>query len=261
MRRLNKYNQIILSLVGTGLLIVLLIMAYQFLEDAFYRSPYIPEEKGLVSQQQLDSLKKLNLRSQVISMEKIQLFDSATQTYLLPISHINLDNPESRSSAILGIMDTEIYEDEYYPNAGHYNNLVLYNFSNNKTDVLLNTRVNIDNYAMFKSKNRKLIVFTGWDNDTNGDGNLNRDDFKKAFIYDDNLSSVRQVKNDQFVILSYEYLWRSETVLFKVVEAKSDIKEKYDRPVYYMYYSFEDNTLKPLINKTVLKQLQEIIDN
>ncbi len=260
MDKIKKYNQILFAILGTTLAIILLYAGIVFLIDEFRVRTY--DDNTLIVKEELDSLKELNTRNQIISIEGIHSFDTATKTYLIPVYHKKLTDPTSRDDNILGLLDIKgSAGDFYYYGYGHYNNIILYNFSSSEIRVLLDKRVNIDRYNVFKSKKKSLIVFTGWDEDTNNDRKLNEDDFKQLYVYDHSTLEVKQVQNSKYRIIEYEYLSNVDKLVLKVTEIKENEGDKDERPEFLVLYSFKDNNLKPLVDLSILNQLQDIIDN
>ena len=259
MSRIKKYNQVLFSIIGTIVLALLLVAGVKTLIDLFDVRTY--DNNALVVREELDSLKELNIRNQIISIEGIHLFDTASKTYLIPVYHKQLADPSSRDDKVFGLMDMNLSSGYEYYGYGNYNNLILHNFSNSETRVLLDKRMNIDRYNIFKSKRRTLIVFTGWDLDTNNDGKLGEQDFKQVYIYDHSTSEVNQIKNSDYRVLEYEYLKSVDELIFKVTEIKNDSVEQEDQAEFLVSYSFEENNLMPLVDLPTLNKLQEIIDN
>ena len=259
MNKVNQYNQVIFALVGTITLVIFLVAGVVFLVEEFSTRDY--DENTLIVEDELDSLKKLNIRNQVISLEGIHLFDTATRTYLIPVYHKKLTNGSSRDDKIFGLLDSNISSDHYYYGYGNYNNIILYNFNSNESKVLLGRRVNIDSYSVFKSKKKSLIVITGWDEDTNGDGKLNEKDFKRLYVYDHSTLILKQVENTSFRILDYDYLKEVDKLIFKVTDVRHDVSMDEEPPEFLVSYSPGTNDLIPLIDMSVLDGLQDIIDN
>lgn len=259
MERIRKYNQILFSVVGTATLILLLVVGYKLLSELYDEPNY--DDDTLIVRDELDSLKELNIRNQIISIEGIHVFDTASNTYVIPVYHKQLEEPTSRNNKVYSMLSVDFSPANGYYGYGNYNNLILYDFSASKTRLLLEKRMNIDRYNIYESRNRKLIVFTGWDMDTNKDGKLGEDDFKQAFVYDHNSALVKQVVNSDYRILDYEYLSHVDQLIFKVSEIKNDSVKNEERPEFLVSYSFEDNVLKPLVDMGTLNDLQEIIDN
>ena len=226
--------------------------------DLFDRPTYT--DNSLIPQEELDSLKKDNLRNQVISLEGLQLLDSISGTYVIPVSHKNLDESISRDQAILGIMKSELADYSYY-GGGSYNNLILFNFSDSSSRILLDERVSINQYTVLKSKNKKLIVLSGWNKDTNNDGKLNSGDFRQYYLYNHKTSDLVKIKNDKYIIHRHEYLRDLEQLIFYVTDKESEIEDIEKRPDYIVSYSFENNSLTPLIDLATLNKVQQIIDN
>ncbi|GEM_PF-6828786 len=259
MSGINRYNQILISVIGTIILIAVLVTGVNLLIDFLKSDTYV--ENTLIVREELDSLKELNVRNQIVSLDGIYLFDSASNTYLIPVRHKQLSDPSSRDDQVFELLDAQSISGYQYYAYGNYNNLVLYEFSSSNTRVLLDSRMNIDRYDLFSSKSRKLVVFTGWDEDTNSDGKLSEEDFKIAYVYNHGSGEIKQLNNSSYKILSFEYLENIEQLVFRVTNAQTTSTKREELPEFLVFYSFEDNMLIPIVDQNTLNRLQEIIDN
>ncbi|MFY0601706.1 MAG: hypothetical protein JXR03_18680 [Cyclobacteriaceae bacterium] len=259
MNKLKKYNQIVFALMGTIMLGFLIVLGVKLLVDEFRVIDY--PDNSLIAETELDSLKQLNLRNQVISLENIRPFDSATGTYLIPVYHKKLTNASPRYDKEFALLDVRSSAGEYYYGYGDYNNILLYNFASGDCQILLDERVSIDNYQIIESNKRLLIVFTGWDKDTNQDGKLNKEDFKQVFVYDHSNQKVNKIENTRYRIDTHQYLKDIDKLTFKATDARNDSIPLDELSEFLLLYSFENNDLTLLIDANTLSHLQNIIDN
>lgn len=260
MNNLQKYNRIVFAIVATLILIWLIIFGIIFLVDEFRTYDY--DDNTLIVEKELDSLKRLNLRNQIVSLEGIRAFDSASNTYLIPVNHKRLKDSQSREGNIIDLLDTKSSKaGSYYHGYGNYNNFVLYNFNTLESSVLLDRRVNINEYDIYISKKKSLLVMTGWEEDTNEDGKLREGDLEQLFIYDHSIKEIKQVQNNQFEIINFTYLPEVDKVVLKVTSYESDVKNPDERPEILVTYSSKTNSLEPLVSIEEIERLQNIIDN
>ena len=80
MNKLTRYNQILISILGTTAIVILLFAAGAWLVNVLTPRPNY-DDKTLIVQDELDSLKTINLRNQIIALEDIHLFDTASNSF------------------------------------------------------------------------------------------------------------------------------------------------------------------------------------
>jgi len=259
MNKLNKYNQIVFSALGSILLIVVIFSTITFITDEFFNRRISYPDDSLLVEEELDSLNQLELRSQIISLEGIKTFDTATNTYLIPVFQKNLTEAASNKKEVFALLDTRLSGEPYsYYEFGNYNNILLYNFDKDDSFILLKDRMNIN---QFETYNSTYIVITGWKVDTNKDGKLNDLDFKSVYIYNHLKSSIKEVKNDYYYILNSYFLKRVDQLVFKATDLRDSTAIWEERPEFLIRYNPSTNIFDPLVDPAIMNQLQEIIDN
>ena len=84
--KIKNYNQVILAIAGTvGLIFVIWLTAYA-IWDMTYSWRNSGDDVGILSSEQAEILQKENLRKQIISFNRLEMVDSVTQTYIIPVS-------------------------------------------------------------------------------------------------------------------------------------------------------------------------------
>lgn len=258
MKRLKIFNQILFSIAGITFLFILIlagIRLYHEFEENDYKASYQP----LIVKDELDSLSELNLRNQVISHSDIYLFDSASKTYLIPIQHRLLKEAMRKDRKVFQELISSSGDFNPY-GWGDYNNMVLYSFHDHSVEILLKERLNIDEYQTYDTKNGKILILRGWDEDTNKDGQLGSDDLQKVYLYQHNKNQIRLIENDRFRIIESKYLTVADQLLFLVSDIQSDSITQYGRPSFFVTYSYDENRLIPLLENETQNTLQSIID-
>jgi len=259
MNKLTRYNQVLFALLGSLLLIILIFFSIYIIKDEFFNSYSRYSDDTLIVEEKLDSLSLLGLRSQIVSLEGIKLFDSSTNTYLIPVSQKNLVNAESSDKGVLGLADTFIaYGAPYlHYEFGNYNNLILFNFETNRPRILLDERINIDG---FQTHQGRYIIITGWKHDTNQDGRLNELDFRSVHIYDHRQASIKELSNEHYQIFGSFYLDRVDKLIFSATDLRDTTSVPEDRAEFLVKYDPSKNNVVPLIEPGILNRLQGIID-
>ena len=153
--KLTQYNQKLLAIIGTtiaiglGLMIVITgsVFVYELIRDMSKPdndnalTVYIEQDSDETAQQ---------LRKQEISFSKPRLIDTLKSIYLIPVSQVNLENPEE-------VQNEEPNRSDYfgkrkYPKynySGSYNNIVLLHHKTDTKSKVFDTKVNINSFENY----------------------------------------------------------------------------------------------------------------
>ena len=124
---MNKYNQIMLSILGTLLVLALLIgiggLIYEWNADRQWKQR---QEVGIASDESVAELVKDSLRRQIISFQSFELIDTTRQLYLIPVGTTNLPEAEDIDDGVLGLTNNFSVSIRNYYTGENFNNLLLY---------------------------------------------------------------------------------------------------------------------------------------
>jgi len=186
--KIRDYNQFLLALAGTVLVLFIVIGGAFILYEEISYSFQDDYNTGILSNEETSRLQKDSLRKQIISFNEINIIDSAKQLYLLPVTQADLLDYE-HSSELLGLVNT--YNRGKFRNVyGFDNNLVICDLLNEKSKIIFDTRVSISNYLVHKSNQKKYLIIKASRIDTNHDKYLNSNDLQELFIYDIELQEL-----------------------------------------------------------------------
>lgn len=198
--KLRNYNQVLLAIGGTLILLFMLIFGSWGMYEEFgylFRDERRQLHNGIIAAEETEELLKDSLRKQIISFKTITLLDSANKTYVLPVRQADLFEGESVKE-ILGLINTtsRSYYDakNFSPHA--FNNLVVYNSVENSSEIIFSERISITSYEVLKRNSEIYILVIGTNKDSNKDGYLNDNDLQELFIY--------ELKKDQLTKINFE---------------------------------------------------------
>ena len=257
MEKLKKFNHVLFSILGPLLIIVIFMALYLIGKELFGGNDYVSDR--LIAKEELESLTKQNLRKQIVSLETMVEFDTAEKLYLIPVSQKTLKEPTSRTEIQFAYV-----ENDYYPSNhafGDWNNFILIDYKTNTYKTLLDHRVNISMYQIFKRKTGRYIVFSGWQEDTNNDGELGGKDFREVYIYNSSTDKLTHIENDKYFILYFIYYPDIDRLVFiSIQEPEIQDLDINAQPKTLLEYSFEKNHLAPIVDTETMNKLQSIID-
>lgn len=145
----------------------------------------------VTSTKRATTLASQNLREQIISFDTMQSLDSSFplggDLYAIGVGQVTLNEPEQIAKLGRGRGDSEIdttYGEGRPPTIyGAFNNVLLFDKRTGELARVFKERVAIQIIQPVLKTKPAVIVFLGTNADTNGDGLLDGDDQRSAFIY------------------------------------------------------------------------------
>ena len=263
MDKIKNYNQIILAAAGTIGVILLLFLAGIFIWDTVSRWSYDDDDEiGILATEQTDILQEENLRKQIISFNRIQVLDSASQIFVIPVTQANLAKAEY-DGQLLGLMNSKFSVNyERYSN-NIYNNLVLYDGLNNRSEILFKDRISIEDFIIHESGNKKLIVISACNEDSNKDGLLNESDLQRLFIYDIDLKVLHTIDlaENYTTLIAYQPKKSNELVVHTGIDRNNN--GKFDRktePMIFYKVNLQTMSLEEFVSKDQISTLQGLLE-
>lgn len=263
-QKLNKYNQVLLAIAGTIGIILLFIMAVFAIHeiyDDFFRS-YDYSDDGILAIEETDQLRKDSLRKQIISFNKIQVIDSLSQTYVLPVTQANLAEAES-TDKVLGLISSKSssYEKRYQPNI--YNNLMLFNSSTDSSKIIFENRISIEDYIVHESGEQKYIVIAGCSIDSNKDKLLNSKDLQELFIYDLQNESLHKIaaQENYTTLNTYQPNQSNDLIVHFGIDRNDNGRfENQKEPMIFYKVNLETMSLTEFVYQSQIHQLQKLLE-
>ena len=191
---------------------------------------------GILAIEETNQLLQDSLRKQIISFNNIQIVDSISQTYLIPVTQANLVDAESTND-MLGLLNTTSIGKSYKKYHGNiYNNLIVYNSENGESKSIFDSRISIENFFIHESEDNKYIVIPACSIDTNKDKFLNDNDLQELFIYNlqnDTLSKIKAKENYTTLRAYQPYKSNDLIVHFGIDRNNNGVFERSKEPMIY----------------------------
>lgn len=193
--KIRNYNQFLLAMAGTAMLLFIVIGGIFIVYEEIIPSFQDDYNIGILSTEETNQLNKDSLRKQIISFNEMNTIDSTQQLYLIPVSQADLLEYE-RSNNLLGLVN--IYDEREFRNTnGIHNNLVICDLINEESKIIFETRVSISNYFIHKLKGKKYLIIRASGTDTNKDKYLNYDDLQELYVYDIQLAKLSKIESKE----------------------------------------------------------------
>lgn len=266
--KIETYNQKILAILGT-LAIVLVIVSILgiggiAISELIWSNSYDDTETGILSDEKIEELQKENKREQVISYETPKLVDTLNSVYMIPVSHINLNEVENINGLLSirkGSYESEDirYSRQFY---GSYNNLIIYNQKNEITKKLFDKRVNFNSINTEYFADDILLLFTAAEKDTYKDGVINLSDYKSLYIYSLNEKKLNKIENEGMDVVSFKFLNESKNLIISYgIDKNQDGKyEVLNEPIIIKKYNYQTEKLTNVIGEKTNSELQKMLE-
>ena len=269
MEKLKKYNQLLLAIAGTGILLFFLFMAIVFIFDELkYRwSDDDPFEQGIIATEETDQLLQDSLRKQIISFKEMNLIDSANRIYLLPVRQATISEGESTDD-LLGLVNLHSGSGNKFRKYNRrrdvtFNNMVIFNAEKNISDIVFNERVSISEYIIIEKENETFLLLTGTDKDSNKDKYINDEDLQELFIYELATKKLTKIKaNENHSTLVVHEQQKTKDVIGKFDLDRNENGE-FDlgvEPMVFYLIDLENKKLINTVNEDQVNTLQKLLE-
>ncbi len=265
---LNKYNQKVISILGTMTIvvfsIVIIIAGYNLISELFPNNNY-SVETGMTLEEEV-SESGIKQRDQEISVDLPVRIDSARQIFVIPISQVNLEESED-IGGILGIMETSRTlnvggYDKYGGFRDSYNNLVVHDYLKNSLQVVFQSKVLIQNFTFEQFDNKPFIIIKGVEVDSNKDKKLNFDDLQSLYIYDVLSSKLHSFSIENAGVTSFKRLYESNDIVvsYTLDKNRNGLINNSKEPSRVKIISLKDFSIKSIVDPATLNRIQSLVD-
>ena len=263
--KIEKYNQKILAIIGTLIIVAVAVIIIIGLSVIIYDS--IDSAPGLDTRLRteipIDEDTTVIIRDQNITFEQPIQVDTSRAIFIIPVDQINLDNPERISRSEKGLLNFSSKGYFYESHYGLYNNFVLINKEKNITEKIFGKKMAISEWTYVKINETSVLLFLAADFDSNNDKVLDSYDFKKLFAYYLEDGKLEKYEFENQTVLRLEPLDKTEMVsIMTGVDKNSDKEFDYSsEPTNIYYLNINNRKSGELVPEIIKQQLQEIIDN
>ena len=263
--KVKNYNQRLLAVFGTvaSLLVIgmLLLTFLEILVDSFPRRSQ-DNPSGILSEEQVDILRKDSLVKESISYEFPMLVDTLNSIYLIPVSPQTLQDATEYSGKRLNLTSRfsskENYKNRYY---GTQVNLLVYDAKNGATDKLFSNRVVINSFTWKRLKNDYFLIMDVAEKDTNKSGEINVRDLKVLYIYSFKNKDIKRVEERNATIMDYDFVPDSYDLIlrFGMDKDNNGSFDYYNEPSIIKTYNIESGELNSIVSSELDVELLRII--
>lgn len=267
---LQKYNQRVLAVLGTlsvvALTLILFVSGIFFVVDLVGDiSRNNAQDNALVMESSDDSEKKL--RKQEITFNNPKLIDTVNTTYLIPVTQVNLKNPEEYHEAEMesfkfGISKGSGRRRTSYRYTGTHNNLIIYNQNENTKTLVFNQKINISSYQYFPIEDNLYLFIKASKTDTNKNNKLDASDLESFYTYNVFSNDLQEIAFINMGLVDYYLTNESDEIILRFAIDKNNDGEidEYREPVILKILQLGNNNVQDLIDEAMVNQIQSLID-
>ncbi|MDR1542972.1 MAG: hypothetical protein LBS50_00895 [Prevotellaceae bacterium] len=271
--KIKNFNQIILAIASIiGIIFLIFALVVLISESGIFNRPYYHNSNSLISEEKTEKFNQENLRKQIVSYQSPLLIDTLNAVYIIPVSVTTLKKAER----------TEIYEvaaasenenldlfsshskgyshkQNFY---GQYANLIVFQSVIDKTNLLFNERIMLNELQAYYFKDDILLVFYLNEKDTNKDGLVNSEDDNNLCIYSFKTEKMRKITDNANSIKNYQFIENSKNLLveFALNQYKEVKFDSYSKPTKIMKYEFETEKLSEIVPDEIQAQMQKLVE-
>lgn len=267
MKDLNKYNQTILAIIGTTVIVgfaILIIVGIITLISTLDIGDKTIRDQGIVVDQNQIVDTTISTFSQNISILEPYQLDTTLPVFLIPIGQKDQETKRSKVfTAGIGFSTYEAVEDYYYSSfTGLFNNFVLIDYVRDIRIPIFTKKIAISEWAYIKIDSIKLILFKGTDTDINEDGLLNEDDFQSLFVFSVSDLKIKELRFDHQTVKSFEPLKMTSKIYVRTGKDINYDKKfnYYKEPTDLYFYDVATGEKETLVPENIKKQIQNILN-
>jgi hypothetical protein len=266
MDRLTRYNQKLLAIIGTTVIVLaglaLLVALGGFIVSLIDFSD--PEGNGIRIQNTVASANDTVefVRTQEVTFNSPLQLDTAQAKFLITVGQVNLKTDEKikleRGSGLKLSSDGYSYLSYY----GLFNNFVYLDYSKKLTRKLFEEQVAITDWAFLKNDTIEVILFKGTSSDDNADNRMDSDDYQSLFAYYVNDGQLKKYDFKGKTVLSFDPMNKTDLVSVQLgIDKDNDFNfEKESEPQVISALNIRTRKVEPIISEEMKNRIQSIID-
>lgn len=270
---IDKYNKRLLAIIGTTAIVLtlgaVLIGSIAFVVDQVSRANRRDQTDVITVEDKVDSAlvnTEPVIRKYEISMHEMELIDSASATYIIPVGHVKLQKEEliDGETTNFGSGSSKYVSGKKFSRGGNYgffNNMILYRGKEETSQVIFKSKTLITSYYTLIVQGEMLVVFMGVNQDSNGDKSFTERDYKSLFIYHVNSGKLDTVSVEGSTIMHSIFLPDLNSLTISAIADKNGNGEmEVDEPKRLYKYDFLTKKLTPTVAEINTELLQNMLD-
>lgn len=262
MDKLNRYNQKLLAIIGTGIIaaagFALLIAIGGLIISLFDSSNSI--DNGLRIQNANASTNESEeiVRTQEVSFNAPYQLDTAQTKFLIAVGQVNLQNKEG----VRLVSGSGIQKYNYYSNLGLYNNFIYFDYEKGLSKKLFDEKVAITEWAFLQKDSVEVLLFKGTTTDDNSDNQMDSNDYQSLFAYYLSDKVLNRYDFENKTVLNFRLLQKTNLVSIELgVDKDQNFSfESSKEPQEINTLNISTRQIQAIVSQEVKNEIQRIID-
>ena len=271
MKNIVAYNQKILAIIGTLLIIILIgstiIICGLIISDTFKQKNNQNITDNSITINNNDSkISEAEEMNQKITVESPKLIDSLNKLYIIPISQVNVENKSNgnyREPELL-VIRKGYYKskNKYYRYSGEYNNIVVYSETKELTKIIFKNKIYISEFNNIEFNSGHYLLIKGSINDTNKDGKLNEDDLQVLYLYNLNSEQLKKYEFENLSYVDYNLIFDANKIILRyaIDENKNGSINYLQEPIIAKKLNLIKFQITDLIDNNQIETLNKVIN-
>lgn len=263
MDKLNKYNQKILAIIGTTILVALVgwivigfgVVAYEYFDRA-------DVNEGIqIRATALDPSDSSLLKSgQAVTIDAPIQLDTAYARFVIPIGQVNIENKKRGAGSGSSQYNKSNYKySSYY---GIFNNFVYYDHNQGFKEKVFNEKIAISHWSYLRVGEIEVLLFKGAKKDSNGDKILDGRDYQSLFAYYVSDHQLVEYGFPKSTVIELEPMSKTNLIAITVgLDKDGDLQyESVNEPQEIVTLDVKSRKTKKLVSKKMKADIQRKID-
>ena len=270
MDKLQKYNQRLLAVLGTiavvALVLLVLIMGGVMINEVMRSFQFNDQtDNGLILANDSTETKENAeefIRKQELTLGTPRLIDTLNAIYLIPVSQVNLKDPEYvRADKVQGLLESSSSK-RYWSYSGYFNNVILYDQKAQSKTAVFEEKILIAQFQHREINDQLFLFIQGVTEDSNGNQKLDGTDLKSFYTYNIRTQELSTYEFVGFGLDNYYVTHNSGEVMVRFTKDKDGDGEidQYREPTIIKSLNLKTGEMTDLVNDQMMKKLQQLID-
>lgn len=267
MSKLNRYNQKLLAIIGTLVLIIgagsILLGLGVWIYEGIFDQPQRQETGVLIQDPENPNTdpEAPTVKQSLSFYDPVRL-DTIGSSYLIPVGQKNQEPRDGRRNYKFGSREILSFSKGYYQyQKGLHNNFVIYNHQDESRRKVFDQLVAVSQWAYYRNDSNKVLLFKASTEDNNHDAVLDDLDHQKLFVYSIQNQELQEFKLAHHQVIDFRPMEGSPLV---AIETRLDLNEndiyKHEEPIEYYALNLQTMSMMPLVSAKLKTEMQGILD-
>ena len=267
MDKLKRYNQKLLAIIGTTILVIAgisiifglgaFVVSLLDFSNADNHGLKVPTETTTINNDSIEFV-----RTQAITFNSPYKLDTAQSKFLIAVGQVNLKTEEKVRIESGGMSKISSYEYPYESHYGLFNNFIYYNNESGISHKIFDERIAITSWLFLKIDSIEVLLFKGTTTDDNSDGQIDYNDYQSLFAYYLNNQELLRYNFDNKTVLEFEPMNKTNLVSIELgIDKDKDFDfENRSEPKEITSLNVRTRKIQPIVIDEIKHDIQKIVD-